>query len=177
VYVSAVKNAGKTVPASKLKNAALIYKSGAGMYVFKNVALRSISFNGQNLYVVQTDQEAEKVVLRNPSRLYVGAHVSARIIIDNEESAYYMNYILKDISMTDMGILSSKKIDQDSKIEISFRVNENDIERLVGKITRVNEFKNATGFLYGCDFEKPNDTIGKFVARKLQQINNGNEVD
>ena len=177
MYVSAVKNAGKTVPASKLKNAALIYKSGAGMYVFKNVALRSISFNGQNLYVVQTDQEAEKVVLRNPSRLYVGAHVSARIIIDNEESAYYMNYILKDISMTDMGILSSKKIDQDSKIEISFRVNENDIERLVGKITRVNEFKNATGFLYGCDFEKPNDTIGKFVARKLQQINNGNEVD
>jgi hypothetical protein len=171
VYVSAIKSAGKTIPAIKLKSVALIYKTDAGMYLFKELAIRSISYNSQNLYVLQTEQEGQRVTLKNASRIFLGAHVAARIIMDDGE-ANYLNCILKDIGMDGMSIMSSKKINNLAKIEISFRVNENSSEILVGKIIREYEFKNGNGFFYGCEFEVPNEIIGKYVARKQELSKN-----
>jgi hypothetical protein len=77
--------------------------------------------------------------------------------------------------MNGMGILSHVQIDPSAKIEIGFRVNKNKKETLVGGITRVDEFKNGTGYLYACEFLEPNDTIGKFVAYQIEKMNKKNE--
>ncbi len=172
VYVSAIKNAGKTIPASHLYNVYLTYKTNEGLYIFKNVTLRSISYNGQKLYVVQTDMEALIIDYRRSYRLYLGKNVSARII--KEDQADNINCILRDISMTGMGILSNIQIDPSAKIEIGFRVNKNKKETLVGSILRVDEFKNGSGYLYACEFLEPNDTIGKFVAYQIEKMNKKN---
>ena len=158
VYVSAIKNAGKTIPAAHLYHTHLVYKSDAGLYIFKNVALRSISYNGQNLYVVQSDQESLVVDYRKSYRLYLGKKVSAKII--REDQVETVHCILKDISMNGMGILSNIQIDQTARIELSFRVNRDKKETLLGNIIRVDEFKNSSGYLYNCEFVTPNDTIG-----------------
>jgi hypothetical protein len=173
VYVSAIKNAGKTIPASHLYNTHLIYKTNEGLYIFKNVALRSISYNNQKLYVVQTDQDALIVDYRKSYRLYLGKKVSVKIV--KEEQFENVQCILKDISMNGMSILSHIPIDQAAKIEIGFRVNKNSKETLVGNIIRVEEFKNGTGFLYACEFDEPNDTLGKFVANQIEKMNKGND--
>lgn len=173
VYVSAIKNAGKTVPATHLFNVHLCYKTNEGLYIFKNVNLRSISYNGQKLYVVQTDQEALIVDYRKAYRLYLGKNVSAKVI--KEEQTESIHCILKDISMSGMGILSNILIDSSSRIEIGFRVNKNKKETLVGNITRVDEYKNGTGYLYACEFIEPNDTIGRFVAYQIEKMNKRNE--
>jgi hypothetical protein len=169
VYISAIKNAGKTIPATHLYNIHLTYKSDEGLYIFKNVALRSISYNGQKLYVVQTDQDALIVDYRKSYRLYLGKNVSAKVVKDDQYESIHC--ILKDISMTGMGILSNTTIDQSAKIEIGFRVNKDKKETLVGNIVRVDEFKNGTGYLYGCEFNEPNDTLGKFVAYQIEKMN------
>lgn len=155
VYVSAIKSAGKTVPATKLKGVALIYKTDAGMYLFKELAIRSISYNGQNLYVLQTEQEGQRVILKNASRMFIGAPVVARINTDNASVTNYLNCILKDIGMDGMSIMSSKKIDNYAKIEISFRVNDNSYETLVGTIIREYEFKNGKGFFMDVNLRNP----------------------
>jgi hypothetical protein len=175
VYVSAIKNVGRTIPASKLKNVILIYKAVAGVYIFKDLTLRSIAYNGQNLYVIQTEQEAQKISHRNAVRLPLGVNVSAKIITtDGIENHIYC--ILKDISMTGMGILSNKKIDKIDKIEISFRVNETK-ETVVGNIIHIYEFANGKGYLYGCEFDEPNGSIGKYVERQYAQAIIKNEVN
>ncbi|MDF2904879.1 MAG: PilZ domain [Herbinix sp.] len=173
VYVSAIKNAGKTIPATHLYNAYLTYKTDEGLYIFKDVILRSISYNGQKLYVVQTDQEALIIDYRKNYRLYLGKNVSAKIVKDDHFESIHC--ILKDISMNGMGILSHIQIDPSSRIEIGFRVNKNKKETLVGTIQRVDEFKNGTGYLYACEFLEPNDTIGKFVAYQIEKMNKKNE--
>ena len=172
VYVSAIKNAGKTIPASHLYNVYLTYKTNEGLYIFKNVSLRSISYNGQKLYVVQTDKEALIIDYRKAYRLYLGKNVSAKII--KEEKSESIHCILKDISMSGMGILSNIQIDPSAQIEIGFRVNKNKKETLIGNITRVDEFKNGTGYLYACEFLVPNDTIGKFVTYQIEKMNKKN---
>ncbi|MHB8128292.1 MAG: PilZ domain-containing protein [Mobilitalea sp.] len=174
VYVSAIKNAGKTIPASKLKNVIMIYKAVAGVYLFKDLAIRSISYNGQNLYVIQTEQEAQKVNHRNAVRLSLGVNVSAKIIM-TDGSVNHIYCILKDISLTGMGILSNRKMDKMDKIEISFRVNDNK-ETVVGNIIHIHEFVNGKGFLYGCEFDEPNGSIGKYVERQYALNNIKNEV-
>jgi hypothetical protein len=94
----------------------------------------------------------------------VGIPITAKVIV--KEKAKYIDCILKDISMTGMGILSLNRIDEIAKIEISFRVNDNTVETLIGSIVHGYTFKNGKGFLYGCEFDEPNDTIGKYVSRQ-----------
>ena len=173
VYVSAIKNAGKTIPASHLFHVHLTYKTNEGLYIFKNVGLRSISYNGQKLYVVTSDQEALIVDYRKSYRLYIGKNINAKVI--KEDKTERLQCILKDISMNGMGILSHVPIDSTAKIEIGFRVNKNNKEALIGSIIRVDEFKNGSGFLYACEFVEPNETIGKFVAYQIEKMNKNNE--
>ncbi len=173
VYVSALKSAGKTVPASKLRSVTLIYRSDIGVYTFHNVKIRSLSLNGQKLYAVQSDKEAQIVKNRKSYRLYLGANIMAKVInIDGTREE--LPCILKDISATGMGILSHRKVEENAKIEISFKLY-NQKESLVGFITRTDEFKNETGYLYGCEFEEPNETIGKYVAQQVEKLLNSKE--
>ncbi len=164
VYISALRAAGKTVPASKLQSVTLVYRNEEGMYTFHNVSMRSLSLSGQKLYAVSSSQEAQLIKNSKASRLHLGIQVNAKIALgDKSESLQCM---LKDISATGMAILSNKKLDETVKIEISYKV-KNTNEVLVGNIVRVNEIKNGTGYLYGCEFDEPNATIGKYVAQKL----------
>ncbi len=173
VYVSAIKSAGKTIPASQLFNVYLCYKTNEGLYIFKNVALRSISYNGQKLYVVQTEREAFVVDYCKSYRLYLGKNISAKVI-NNDNQTENIHCILKDISRSGMWILSNLQIDQTSKIEIGFRVNKDKKETLVGAITHIDEYKNGTGYLYTCEFLEPNDTIGRYVAYQIEKMNKNN---
>lgn len=173
VYVSAIKNAGKTVPATHLYNTVLTYKTSEGLYIFKSITLRSISYNGQKLYVIQTDQEAMIVDYRKSYRLYLGKNISAKIIMDDQSKNIHC--ILRDISMSGMWLLTNIQIDPSAKIEIGFRVNKKDKEKLVGSITQVEEFKNNTGFLYTCEFQEPNEIIGKFVEYHIERMNKKNQ--
>ncbi len=173
VYVSAIKNAGKTVPAAYLYNVHLIYRTPMGLYIFKKVALRSISYNGQKLYAVQTENEAYIVDHRKAYRIYIGKNISAKVITEGKTES--IRCILKDISMSDMGILYHVQLEPSAQIEISFRVNQNDKETLLGTIVRVEEYKNGSGYLYICEFTEPNETIGKFVTCQIEKINKGNE--
>lgn len=169
VYFSAIKAAGKSIPAIKLKNAMLIVRENGNIFLFKELPLRSISYNGQKLYAIPSDIEAHKVKLKNTYRLFIGAPIAARVILPDETSRY-INCILKDISMVGMGIISREKIDQLSRIQISFRVNEEKNEELIANITQEYEFKNGTGYFYSCEFDEPSDTIGKFVAKHYERM-------
>jgi len=93
-----------------------------------------------------------------------------------EDKHKYTNCILKDISMTGMGIISRQRIDQEARIQISFTVNEEKNEILVGNISQEHEFKNGTGYFYNCDFDEPNEIIGKFVTAQYERMNQINRI-
>lgn len=165
VYVSAIKSAGEVLPAKRLKNFCLVYKTESGVYTYTNLSPRSISYNGQNLYALESDQDAPIVNHRNAYRLFVGVPITAKITSDG--TTMCCNFFLKDISMTGMGILGIHRFDKFAKIEISFRVNDNTMETLIGSIIHTYELKNGKGFLYGCEFDEPSETIGKYVTNQL----------
>jgi|GEM_PF-3139407 hypothetical protein len=168
VYVSAVKTAGKTISAKRLLNFTLIYKADGSIYSFTGLNPRSISYNGQNLYAIQTNQDGKLISQRNATRLFLGAPVSAKIT--SEGAPRHLHCILKDISMTGMCIVSLSPIDETSKIEISFRANESAAETLIASITSTREFRSGNGFLYGCEFEAPNQIIGKYIEKRHAQL-------
>jgi hypothetical protein len=168
VYVSAIKSAGEIIPAKKLKNFCIALKTGTGVYNFKNLNPRSVSFSGQNLYAVSSDQEANLERDKNANRLFVGVPISAKIITD--KSTRYFNGMLKDISVNGMGILSIGRIEDSARIEVRFRVNADTIETLTGNIINSHELKNGKGYLYGCEFDEPNEIIGKYVARQQTEL-------
>ncbi len=173
-YFSAIRSGGKTIPATMLKNAMLIYRADGDIYLFKELPLRSTSYNGQKLYAMPSELEAQKVKLKNAYRLFVGAPIAARIMLPDETNRSF-NCILKDISMVGMGIICREKIDQLARIQISFRVNEEKNEDLTGTIRQEYEFKNGTGYFYSCEFEEPSEIIGKFVAKRVEKMSKTKE--
>ena len=173
VYVSALKSANRTVPASHLRSVNLIYQMGGNIYTFHNVSLRSLSLNGQKLYAVTAQQEAQVVCHKQCYRLYLGVNILAKVKTENDAEEE-LQCILKDISATGMGIFSHKKLEESAKIEVSFRLN-NVKEILSGNIMRIYEFKNGTGYLYGCEFTEPNETIDKYVTARVERMIHKNE--
>lgn len=173
VYVTAVKSAGETLSAKKLKEFSLIYKSEAAIYSFSDIKPRSVSYCGQNLYAIQTDQDAKLVDHRNAYRLFIGAKITAKLTSNGKTKQ--MDCILKDISMTGMGIVSMSKLDEMTKIEISFSVNDNTHEILVASIVHSRQFRSGNGYLYGCEFDVPNVIIGNYVARRQEQLKRNTE--
>lgn len=168
IYVSAIKNSGEIISAKKVKNFSLVYKTEIGDYPFTELIPRSVSYNGQNLYALQSEQDVQLVKLKNPLFLFVGVPVSAKII--SGDKSKYTNCVLKDISMVSMRLLSLNKINLSDKVEISFRINEKDREILTGRIIYTYELKNGKGFLYECEFDEPNEIIGRYVTKRLAEI-------
>lgn len=175
VYVSAVKSAGKTISAKKLREFKIYFKTDVSVYSFSDLNPRSISYNGQNLYAIQTNQEAKLIKQQTAYRLFVGAPVCAKVT--SQGVTKQVNCILKDISMTGMGILSLKKIDEDAKLEISFRTNDSQPEVLTANITHTREFKSGNGYMYGCEFDVPNEIIGKYITNRRAQLLEASDKD
>jgi hypothetical protein len=170
IYVSAIKSAAVIIAATKLKNVSLIYKTEIGVYNFKNLIPRSISYNGHSLYAMNSEQEVQIVNFRKVYRLFVGAKITAKMIAaDGNATSLYC--ILKDISAIGMGIVTKQKIDMLTKIEICFRVNRDRIEKLIGNIVHEYEFVNGKGFLYGCEFIEPNVRIARYIIKKQKEMN------
>ncbi len=169
VYVSAVKNSGVTIPAKKLKNIKLIYRAEACTYLFDYLTIRSTSYYGQNLYAIKSMQDAQILISGTSFRLFIGSPVCAKLL--RGDSIKQSECILKSISMTSMEIICNKKLDEVTKIQISFRVNDYSNEILVGNIVQIQKFKNNDCFLYTCEFEEPNIIIGSYVARRQAELN------
>ncbi len=167
VYVSAVKSAGVTIEAKKLKEFSLIYKSDAAVYSFHDLSPRLVSYCGQKLYAIQTEQEAS-LDHRSDFRLFIGSPVTAKITSNGKTRQ--IDCVLKDISMTGMGIVSNIKIEEYAKIEISFQINNETQETLVASIVYAREFRSGSAYLYGCELDVPNDKIGSYVARQRAKI-------
>ncbi len=170
MYFSAVRGGGKSIPAAKLKDVILIYRVDGDIYLFKELPLRSTSYNGQKLYAIPSGQEAKKVRVKNTYRLFVGAPIATKLLYP-DDTQRYINCILKDISMTGMSLISRDSIDELARVQIAFLVNEDKREELIGSIVRSYEFKNGTGFFYSCEFDEPSETIGKFVAKQYEKMN------
>nr|WP_243456599.1 PilZ domain-containing protein [Mobilitalea sibirica] len=99
----------------------------------------------------------------------VGAGIAAKIITANETTDI-MCY-LKDISMSGMAIISDFSLEQDTKIQISFRCDDS-IQTVVGNIKQIYEFRSGKRFFYGCEFNEPNEVIGKYIMSKLEKKDN-----
>lgn len=168
VYVSAVKCAGVTVSAKKLSNFSLSFKTEACSLFFDNLTPRSASYYGQNLYAIQSQQEAKLLMNDITFRLFIGTPVSAKIITG--DNTKHVECILKNISMIGMDIICNMKLDEMSKIQISFCVNNNSKEILNGNIIHIQKFKNNDCYLYSCEFDEPNVIIGSYVAKRQAEL-------
>lgn len=169
VYVSAIKSAGHVIPAVKLKNVSLIYRTELGVYVFRKLLPKSIFYNGQNLYALSSEEDVVPKNNRKNLRLHVGVSISAKIYTTDGRVSNVQG-ILKDISMTGMSIIINRKLDRTAKIEISFSVNREKISKLMAHIIHMNEFTTGSGYIYGCEFDIPNETIGRYVVKKYIEM-------
>lgn len=165
IFIPAILNNGKPIKPHELKNVKIIYKEPNGVYTFTDIELKAVLYSGANLYEIRNDYEVARVNHRDAFRVFVGDPINFKII--RGDNITTTSGILKDISLTGMGIISNFKIEGAALIELIFVTDEGKKIKLRGNIIRVNELEHNRGFLYGCKFIDKNDSsLGKCLLKR-----------
>ncbi len=162
IFIQAISCNGAPIDNMGVNDPVLIYKTEKGLYLFKEAAFKLVHIKGVNMYAVTCQNEADKVNRRAAYRVYMNEPVILRITKFNRNKIE-LSGILKDLSLTGMGIILPYKGDDIQTIEIQLELGRNTDISLVGKIVRIKELANNKGYLYGCSFQTQKDALSRYI--------------
>ncbi len=164
IFISAVCSNGKPIDANKISEAMLLYKTEGGIYNFIDLTLKLVSYQGKYLYGISTSNEPKRMNRREAYRAFVGEAHNLKLIKDDGSMVEFSG-ILKDISLTGIGFIMNRKIEDIAYIKVVLDISKNCKLPLLGEIIRVTELPKHKGYLYGCKLNMHSDILNRYVLK------------
>lgn len=168
IYIQAINFNGEPVDNTKLNDATLTYKAKDGIYVFINLNVKMVTYQGVYMYAVYSDYDAKKINRRDAYRVFIGETYSVKAI-NKDETVFTYSGILKDISTTGLGIIMTHRIDNLSFLEIVLEITEKFRIPLIGEIINITELPKHRGYLYGCKLNGRSEILTRYVLKRQVQ--------
>lgn len=165
IFIQAVCCNGEPIDKMEINNPVLIYKTETGLYMFKGASFKLVIFKGSNMYAVTSQYEAEKINRREAYRVYINEPVSLKITKSNRK-VIELSGMLKDISLTGMGIILPYKGEDIRTIEIMLDLARNTNIDLLGEVVRIRELPYNKGYLYGCRFQTQKEALSRYIVNR-----------
>ncbi|MDF2589449.1 MAG: PilZ domain [Anaerocolumna sp.] len=169
ICIQAIKCNGEPLDKVNLSEATLTYKSKDGIYIFSNLTFKLVTYQGIYMYALSSNFEASRLNRRQDYRVFVSEPIVVKLIKENGKSLEVTG-LLKDISLSGMGIILTFKTENTIASEIRLNISENKSVKLVGEIINTTELQNGKGFLYGCMFDGKKEILSRYILK--QQIKN-----
>lgn len=165
IFIQAVCCNGEPIDKMDINNPILIYKTETGLYIFKDASYKLVIFKESNMYAVSSQQEGEKINRREAYRVYISEPVKLKITKSNR-NVIELSGILKDISLTGMGIILPYKGEDIHTIEIMLELTRNTNITLIGEVVRIVELPYNKGYLYGCRFHTQKEALSRYIVNR-----------
>ncbi len=163
VIPSILKN-NEVVDPSLLKDAEIIYTVKEGVFRFPISKLQPEIFKGLRVYYTYSEKDTAIENRRESYRVFIGEIVT--VLITNEDGRRKnVEGILKDLSITGMGVISKMEFEEGSLMQILFNF-EGVNFLLSGKIVRKEKIRRFRAFSYGIQFTNPNYGIQRIIMVK-----------
>ena len=163
VIPSILKN-NQVVDPVQLKDAEIIYTVKDGVFRFPINKLQSEVFKGMRVYYTFSDSDATMENRREAYRVFIGEIVTVSITNQNGKKKN-VEGILKDLSLTGMGVISKLEFEKGTMMQIIFNF-EGVNFLLAGEIIRKEKIQRFRAFNYGVKFTSPNYGINRILMIK-----------
>ncbi|HHV10896.1 MAG TPA: PilZ domain-containing protein [Clostridiales bacterium] len=163
VIPSILKN-NEVVDPGLLKDAEIIYTVKDGVFRFPISKLQPETFKGLRVYYTYSEGDVALENRREAYRVFIGEIVT--VLITNEDGRRKnVEGILKDLSVTGMGVISKMEFEEGTLMQIVFNF-EGVNFFLSGRIVRKEKIRRFRAFSYGVKFDSPNYNIQRIIMVK-----------
>lgn len=163
VLIHTIKVNKKTIGFSEQCIINFLYLFEEKLYLWNNVKVKLVRCDGTIYHKIDLIGEGKPHNRRNSYRMYIGENMLVNVNSSNGPVAFYA--LIKDISETGVGLITTENIDLDRIIRL--KINENSIiMELTGVVVRKEFLSHMNSYLYGCKFNEKNSLLGKYIAKK-----------
>jgi hypothetical protein len=99
--------------------------------------------------------------------MYIGEDMPLYVNTATGPSA--LSVLVKDISNTGVAFITNEEIDVERTFRLKLKDN-NSIINLSGIVVRKEFIPHLNSFLYGCKFNEKNNFLGKYIAKKQNEM-------
>lgn len=164
IFIQAICCNNKPIEVTKIKDALLSYTSEGGIYNFNSLELKLVTYQGVYLYGISSEVEQIMMNRREAYRAFVGEAHSLKLI-KNDGNVIEFSGLLKDISLTGIGFIMSRKVEDIAYIKVVLDISKNCRLPLLGEIVKVTELPKHKGYLYGCKLNLQSDILRRYVLK------------
>ncbi len=164
IVVPAILEKNQLVDPASLTDKELIYTTKDGVFQFASTRMETAVFMGMRVYYVSSEEDVTKMNRRGAYRVFIGDLVKITIILENGKRKY-VEGILKNLSVTGMGIILKQDFEIGSAMRIVYEF-EGVSFLLSGQVVRKEKVARYRAFAYGCRFKDPNNSINRIIILK-----------
>lgn len=122
--------------------------------------------NRQNCFLVYSNEDAVNANQRGAFRMYVGKYGKLKIRSQKE----LLNVILKDVSLTGVGFLSTVELNENERPTLTFEDAGLTIEVQIAFIRSADE-PRINGYFYGTVITDTDESLQKYItAKQLEEV-------
>lgn len=166
IYIPTVCSKGQ--PINNLDQPVITYKTGAGIYIFNDLDIKLVTYQGYYMYSVASLEDVEKINRRDAYRVFICEAINFKGITSNGSKTDIYG-VLKDISLTGMGLVLNRQYKDLISIEVKIKINDVSRVTLDGEVVNVIKLPKNRGYLYGCRFNGQKDFLSRFLLRRQHQ--------
>lgn len=163
ILITSIKVDDQTVGFSDNCQINFLYKSGDKLYIWENVDIKLVKFDGTICHKIDLIGEGKPYNRRNCFRMYIGEEMP--LYINTATGPTAISVLVKDISETGIGFITKEELDIDRTFRLKLKDNSL-IINLSGIIVRKEYLDNLHSNLYGCKFNEKNNLLSKYIVKK-----------
>ncbi len=167
IFIKPIKVNGQTVGFSENCILNFYYKIDGKLFVWENAAIKLVKLNTAIYHKVDLLGEGKQCNRREAYRMYLGEEMPIYVNSINGPNA--VSVLIKDISETGMGFISSDEFEIGRTVRIKLK-DMNSVLNLSALIVRKEFTENIQSYLYGCRFTEKCPLLGRYIARKQEEF-------
>lgn len=167
VLITSIKVNEQTIGFSDKFQINFLYKSEGRLYVWENTAVKLVKYDGAVYHKIDLNGEGKPYNRRDSYRMYIGEDMP--LYVNTASGPTALSVLVKDISESGVGFITNDDIDVERTIRLKLKDN-NTIISLSGVIVRKEWLTNIGSYLYGCRFNEKNNLLGKYIAKRQNDI-------
>lgn len=144
-----------------------LYVSEGKLYIWDNAVITLVRYDSNIYHKIDITGEGKPYNRRASYRMYLGEDMP--IYVNAATGPVALSVLVKDISETGVGFITTDDIDVDRTIRLKLKDNSSVIN-LSGVIVRKEFLEHLGSFLYGCRFTERHPQLGRFIAARQNDM-------
>lgn len=167
ILVTTIKVNDQTIGFTENCQINFLYVFEDKLHIWEHAVIKLVKYNREVYHMIDISGEGIPYNRRNSYRIYIGQDMPLSVNTSNGPVA--ISVLVKDISETGVGFITKEEFAINQTIRLKL-TDDSSVINLSGIIVRKEFLENLGTFLYGCKFSEKNPRLGRYLAKKQNEL-------